>query len=135
VVVDGETVGQIGSGWLVLLGVGHGDTAVVAEALADKVVGLRCFEDEDGKTNLGIQDVGGALLLVSQFTLYADTRRGRRPGFTNAAAPEVAETLVSAFGDAVRRHGIPVERGVFGARMQVSLINDGPFTIWLDSAS
>ena len=135
VVVDGETVGQIGRGWLVLLGVGHGDTAAIAEALADKVVGLRCFEDEQGKTNLAIKDVDGAVLLVSQFTLYADVSRGRRPGFTNAAAPELAETLVNSFGEAVRRHGLHVEHGVFGAHMQVSLVNDGPFTIWLDSTS
>ena len=134
VVVEGETVGQIGHGWLVLLGVGHGDTAAIADALADKVVGLRCFEDAQGKTNLAIQDVGGAVLLVSQFTLYADLSRGRRPGFTNAAAPEVAETLVNAFGEAVRRHGLRVEQGVFGAHMQVSLVNDGPFTIWLDAS-
>jgi D-tyrosyl-tRNA(Tyr) deacylase len=133
VVVDGETVGQIGHGWLVLLGVGHADTAAIADALADKIVGLRCFEDAEGKTNLSLQDVGGALLLVSQFTLYADTSRGRRPGFTNAAAPELAATLVNAFGEAVLRHGVRVERGVFGAHMQVSLVNDGPFTIWLEN--
>jgi D-tyrosyl-tRNA(Tyr) deacylase len=133
VVVDGETVGQIGPGWLVLLGVGHGDTEAIADALADKIVGLRCFEDAQGKTNLGLKDVDGALLLVSQFTLYADTSRGRRPGFTNAAKPEVAEALVSYFGEAVRRHGVQVEHGVFGAHMQVSLVNDGPFTLWLDT--
>jgi D-aminoacyl-tRNA deacylase len=133
VVVDGETVGQIGHGWLVLLGVGHADTAAIADALADKIVGLRCFEDAEGKTNLSLQDVGGALLLVSQFTLYADTSRGRRPGFTNAAPPELAATLVNAFGEAVLRHGVGLERGVFGAHMQVSLVNDGPFTIWLEN--
>jgi len=133
VTVDGRTVGQIGRGWLVLLGVGQGDTAAIADTLADKVVGLRCFEDELGKTNLAIKDVDGAVLLVSQFTLYADVSRGRRPGFTNAAAPEVAETLVNAFGTALRRHGLHVEDGEFGAHMQVSLVNDGPFTIWLDS--
>jgi D-tyrosyl-tRNA(Tyr) deacylase len=135
VVVDGEIVGQIGRGWLVLLGVGHGDTAAVADSLADKVVGLRCFEDALGKTNLGIKDVDGAVLLVSQFTLYADVSRGRRPGFTDAAAPEVAETLVKHFGEAVRSHGLWVEHGQFGAHMQVSLVNDGPFTIWLDVPS
>jgi D-tyrosyl-tRNA(Tyr) deacylase len=133
VAVDGETVGQIGQGWLVLLGVGHADTSAIASALADKVAGLRCFEDADGKTNLSILDVGGAVLLVSQFTLYADTSRGRRPGFSNAAAPEVANTLVESFGEGLRGHGLTVETGRFGAHMQVSLVNDGPFTIVLDS--
>ena len=132
VTVDAEIVGQIGRGWLVLLGVGHADTEAIADALADKVVGLRCFEDADGKTNLAIKDVDGAVLLVSQFTLYADLSRGRRPGFTNAAAPDLAEMLVTRFGEAVRRHGVPVEQGVFGAHMQVALVNDGPFTIWLE---
>jgi D-tyrosyl-tRNA(Tyr) deacylase len=133
VTVDGRTVGQIGRGWLVLLGVGHADTPAIAATLADKVVGLRCFEDEQGKTNLAIKDVDGAVLLVSQFTLYADVTRGRRPGFTNAAAPDVAETLVRAFGAALRRQGLHVEEGEFGAHMEVALVNDGPFTIWLDS--
>jgi D-aminoacyl-tRNA deacylase len=131
--VDGQTVGQIGRGWLVLLGVGHGDTEAIADALADKVVGLRCFEDADGKTNLAIKDVDGAILMVSQFTLYADTSRGRRPGFTNAAAPDVAESLVNSFGAALRHHGLHVEQGVFGAHMRVSLVNDGPFTISLEA--
>jgi D-tyrosyl-tRNA(Tyr) deacylase len=135
VVVDGETVGKIGHGWLVLLGVGHGDSQSVAETLADKVVGLRCFEDSQGKTNLSIQDVGGAVLVVSQFTLYADLSRGRRPGFTNAAPPEEANGLVAHFGAVLRQRGLHVEEGRFGADMQVSLVNDGPFTIWLDSAS
>jgi D-tyrosyl-tRNA(Tyr) deacylase len=130
--VDGKTIGQIGPGWLVLLGVGHGDTEAIADALADKVAGLRCFEDADGKTNLSIQAVGGAILLVSQFTLYADTSRGRRPGFTNAAAPEQARLLVDHFGACLRQRGLPVEQGEFGAHMRVSLVNDGPFTIWLD---
>lgn len=133
--VDGDVVGQIGRGWLVLLGVGHGDTEQVADVLADKVAGLRCFEDANGKTNLAIQDVGGAVLLVSQFTLYADTARGRRPGFTNAAPPEAANALVEHFGNALRAKGLPVEEGRFGAHMQVSLVNDGPFTIWLDTAN
>jgi len=132
VVVAGETVGEIGRGWLVLLGVGHADTAATAVALADKIVGLRCFEDAQGKTNLAIQDVGGAVLLVSQFTLYADTSRGRRPGFTNAAAPEAANALVEHVGEVLRGRGLHVEQGRFGAHMQVSLVNDGPFTIWLE---
>jgi D-tyrosyl-tRNA(Tyr) deacylase len=131
--VDGEVVGAIGAGWLVLLGVGHADSQAVAEQLADKVALLRCFEDDQGKTNLSILDVGGQVLLVSQFTLYADTTRGRRPGFTNAAPPERANALVDSFGEALRRRGLHVEQGRFGAHMQVSLVNDGPFTIWLET--
>ena len=131
--VDGNTVGQIGPGWLVLLGVGHNDTPAIADQLAEKVALLRCFEDANGKTNLSILDAGGAVLLVSQFTLYADLSRGRRPGFTNAAPPEQATALVDFFGAALRRHGLHVEHGQFGAHMQVSLVNDGPFTIWLDA--
>jgi D-tyrosyl-tRNA(Tyr) deacylase len=133
--VAGESVGQIGRGWLVLLGVGQGDTPAIADQLADKVAVLRCFEDADGKTNLCIQDVGGSVLLVSQFTLYADLSRGRRPGFSPAAPPEQANVLVDLFGEALRRRGLTVEQGRFGAHMRVSLINDGPFTIWLDSAT
>jgi D-tyrosyl-tRNA(Tyr) deacylase len=132
--VDGKTVGQIGPGWLVLLGVGHADTPAIAEQLAEKVALLRCFEDANGKTNLSILDTGGAVLVVSQFTLYADLSRGRRPGFTNAAPPEHATALVETFAEALRRHGLHVEEGQFGAHMQVSLVNDGPFTIWLDTA-
>ena len=111
VIVDGEIVGQIGRGWLVLLGVGHGDTAAIADALADKVVGLRCFEDAQGKTNLGIKEVDGAVLLVSQFTLYADVSRGRRPGFTNAAAPEVAEVVCT--------NTVPIPAGLRGGKLTV----------------
>jgi D-tyrosyl-tRNA(Tyr) deacylase len=133
VVVDGESVGQIGHGWLVLLGAGHGDTEATAVALADKAAGLRCFEDAQGKTNLSAADVGAAWLLVSQFTLYADTSRGRRPGFTNAAPPDVAEALVARFGARLRELGFEVAEGRFGAHMQVSLTNDGPFTILLDA--
>jgi D-tyrosyl-tRNA(Tyr) deacylase len=135
VVVDDRVVGEIGAGWLVLLGIGHGDGSAQVEQLADKVATLRCFADEAGKTNLSITDVGGSVLVVSQFTLYADVSRGRRPGFTNAAAPDVATELVEAFARALRRHGLPVEQGEFGAHMRVQLTNDGPFTIWLDSAS
>jgi len=130
--VDGEVVGAIGTGWLVLLGVGRADTQAVADQLADKVALLRCFEDDQGKTNLSILDVGGQVLLVSQFTLYADLSRGRRPGFTNAALPDEANALVDYLGEALRRHGLHVEQGRFGAHMQVSLVNDGPFTIWLE---
>jgi D-tyrosyl-tRNA(Tyr) deacylase len=133
--VVGQTVGEIGHGWLILLGVGHGDTPGLANQLADKVVALRCFEDSNGKTNLSVVDVGGAVLLVSQFTLYADLSRGRRPGFSNAAPPEQANALVEYFGEALRQRGLRVEQGQFGAHMQVSLVNDGPFTIWLDTAA
>jgi len=131
--VDGQRVGEIGPGWLILLGVGRGDTHTTADQLAEKVALLRCFEDANGKTNLSILDVGGEVLLVSQFTLYADLSRGRRPGFTNAAPPEEANALVDSFGQALRRHGLKVEQGQFGAHMLVSLANDGPFTIWLDT--
>lgn len=135
VVVDAETVGEIGLGWLVLLGVGHDDSEAVAVALADKAAGLRCFEDAQGKTNLAAAHVGAAWLVVSQFTLYADTSRGRRPGFTNAAAPDLANPLVERFAARLRELGFQVEQGRFGAHMQVSLTNDGPFTIWLDSSN
>jgi D-tyrosyl-tRNA(Tyr) deacylase len=133
--VDGRAIGAIGAGWLVLLGVGRGDTLQNVEQVAEKVVQLRCFEDAQGKTNLSILDVGGSVLLVSQFTLYADLSRGRRPGFSYAAPPDEANPLVDAFGDALRRRGLHVEQGQFGAHMQVSLTNDGPFTIWLDSSA
>jgi len=132
--VDGEIVGEIGRGWLVLLGVGHGDTEAIALTLADKAAGLRCFEDANGKTNLAAADVGAAWLVVSQFTLFADLSRGRRPGFTNAAPPELADALVERFAARLRELGFQVEQGQFGAHMQVSLINDGPFTIWLDTS-
>jgi D-tyrosyl-tRNA(Tyr) deacylase len=131
--VDGQTVGKIGLGWLVLVGVGQADTPDVADQLADKIALLRCFEDAQGKTNLSVVDVGGAILLVSQFTLYADTSRGRRPGFTGAATPDVASRLIDAMSDALRRRGLHVETGRFGAMMRVTLTNEGPFTIWLDT--
>ena len=134
VVVDGDTVGEIGLGWLVLLGVGHADTEAIAVTLADKAAGLRCFEDANGKTNLAAADVGAAWLVVSQFTLFADLTRGRRPGFTAAAAPEQVETLVERFAARLREQGFHVEQGQFGAHMQVRLTNDGPFTIWLDTS-
>jgi D-tyrosyl-tRNA(Tyr) deacylase len=130
--VDAETIGQISDGWLILLGVGHTDTPATAQQLAEKVAYLRCFEDAEGKTNRSILDTGGAVLVVSQFTLYADTSRGRRPGFTNAAPPERATQLVDEFAAALRQLGPHVEQGRFGAHMQVSLTNDGPFTIWLE---
>ncbi len=134
VVVDGETVGQIGRGFLILLGVTHADGPAQADWLARKIAGLRVFEDEGGKMNLGLADVGGAALVVSQFTLYGDARKGRRPSFTDAARPEQAEPLVSYFAAQMAAQGLPVETGRFGASMEVSLVNDGPVTLWLDTA-
>ena len=131
---EGETA-RIGQGLVVLVGVGHGDTAADAEAAAGKVVELRIFRDEEGKTNRSLLDVGGELLAVSQFTLFADTRRGRRPSFTDAADPAVAQELYERFAGAVERRGVSVGRGVFGAEMEVELVNDGPFTIWLGTAA
>lgn len=134
VVVDGEVVGAISRGWLVLLGVGREDGPAEAERLARKIVTLRAFEDAAGKTNLSLLDVGGAVLVVSQFTLYADTRGGRRPSFINAAPPDQAEPLVRAFAEHLAAAGVPVASGVFGAHMEVELVNDGPFTLWLDTS-
>ena len=135
VTAEGEAIGQIGRGWLILLGAGRDDTEAVAAQLAEKVALLRCFEDADGKTNLSAGDVGAEMLVVSQFTLYADTSRGRRPGFSGAAPPEEARRLVDCFVEQLRGRGFAVATGRFGAHMEVSLVNDGPFTIWLDSAA
>ena len=129
--VDGEVVGEIGLGWMVLLGVGPNDDEAVAARIADKIVGLRVFEDEDGKMNRSVLDVGGAVLVVSQFTLYADTSRGRRPGFTGAAPPAVAEPLVERVAGLIRERGLTVATGRFGAMMDVELVNHGPVTIVL----
>jgi D-tyrosyl-tRNA(Tyr) deacylase len=134
VTVDGREIAAIGPGLVVLLGVGHGDDAATADALAKRICELRMFEDEDGRTNRSLLDVGGACLIVSQFTLYADTSRGRRPGFTAAAPPDVASELWRRVADGVRRQGVEVGLGEFGAEMAVELVNDGPFTIWLDTA-
>jgi D-tyrosyl-tRNA(Tyr) deacylase len=134
VTVDGSEIAAIGPGLVVLLGVGHGDDAATADALARRICELRMFEDEDGRTNRSLLDVGGACLIVSQFTLYADTSRGRRPGFTAAAPPDVASELWRRVADGVRRQGVEVGLGEFGAEMAVELVNDGPFTIWLDTA-
>jgi D-tyrosyl-tRNA(Tyr) deacylase len=134
VTVDGREIAAIGPGLVVLLGVGHGDDAATADALAKRICELRMFEDEDGRTNRSLLDVGGACLIVSQFTLYADTSRGRRPGFTAAAPPDVASELWGRVADGVRRQGVEVGLGEFGAEMAVELVNDGPFTIWLDTA-
>ncbi len=132
VTVDGEVVGAIGPGFVALVGVGHGDGEEQARWLAQKVAGLRVFEDREGRFNLSVRDVGGAVLVISQFTLYADASRGRRPGFTAAAPPEVAEPLVERFAAMLREEGLPVEMGVFRARMLVEIHNDGPVTIWLE---
>jgi D-tyrosyl-tRNA(Tyr) deacylase len=132
VTVDGKVTGEIGQGFLVLLGVGPSDTPAAAEKLADKVLGLRIFEDENGKMNLNLSSSGGSLLVVSQFTLYADTS-SRRPGFTGAAKPETAIPLYELFVGACRRAGFRTETGVFGADMKVASINDGPVTIILDT--
>jgi D-tyrosyl-tRNA(Tyr) deacylase len=131
--VDGAVRGAIGPGLVVLVGVGPGDTAETATTLASKCVDLRIFRDDEGRTNRSLDDVAGAMLVVSQFTLYGDTRKGRRPSFIGAAAPDVADRLVDAFAAAVAARGIEVARGVFGAEMQVELVNDGPMTIWLDT--
>ena len=131
--VDGEVRSSIGLGYLLLVGVGRGDEAAQVDRLADKIVGLRIFRDADGKTNLAIGDVDGEALVVSQFTLYADTRKGRRPSFVYAADPEEAAELVEAFAAALEARGLKVARGVFGAEMEVGLVNDGPFTMWLDA--
>jgi len=132
--VEGEVVGAIGPGLVILLGVGPDDTEPTADALALRSAELRIFRDAAGRTNRSLAETGGAALVVSQFTLYADTRRGRRPGFTAAAAPELAERLFDRFVSALRGLGVTVATGRFGSEMEVELVNDGPFTIWLDSA-
>jgi D-tyrosyl-tRNA(Tyr) deacylase len=132
--VDGESVGAIGPGLLILVGVAPADDELVAAALAARVAGLRIFPDAGGRTNLSLTDVGGAALVVSQFTLYADSRRGRRPSFMAAAGPVQGEKLYESFCDALAANGVPLRRGRFGAHMDVELVNDGPFTVWLDSA-
>ncbi len=134
VVVGGQTIAEIGRGYVILLGVGHGDNETAARALAEKIANLRVFEDEQGKMNLSVRDVGGAALVVSQFTLYADTRRGRRPSFTDAALPDVARPLVDRFAALLAELGVPTQTGEFGAAMLVEIHNDGPVTIVLDSA-
>jgi D-tyrosyl-tRNA(Tyr) deacylase len=133
VAVDGAEVASIGLGFLVLVGVGHDDTQADAERLAAKIVGLRIFRDADGKTNVDLAAVGGAALVVSQFTLYADTRKGRRPSFVDAAEPGRAAELVEQFARALEGAGVVVGRGVFGAEMAIDLVNDGPFTLTFDT--
>jgi D-tyrosyl-tRNA(Tyr) deacylase len=130
---DGKHLGGIGDGSLVLAGVGADDTSDIVDRMADKLVALRYFEDEEGRTNRSIADTGGSLLVVSQFTLYADLRRGRRPGFTAAAEPSLAVPLLERFVERIRSAGVPIETGRFGADMAVDLVNDGPFTLVIDS--
>lgn len=133
VTVDDVEVGAIGPGFLALVGVGHGDDEASAAALASTIAHLRVFADDAGKMNRSLLDTGGAVLVVSQFTLYADTSRGRRPSFTDAAPAAVADHLVDAVADALVAMGIPVAQGSFGAHMRVALVNDGPVTIVLDT--
>jgi D-aminoacyl-tRNA deacylase len=132
VTVEQQTISKIGKGLLILLGVGHGDGEEQAAFLAEKTANLRIFEDEQGKTNLSVLDVKGEAIVVSQFTLYADTRKGRRPSFTDAALPEVAAPIVERFVELLRSHGVPSQTGKFGADMKVEIHNDGPVTIWLE---
>ncbi len=132
VTVDGRVTGRIGRGFVVLLGITHGDGRAEADWLAGKIVGLRVFDDEAGKMNLSLSDVGGALLVVSQFTLYGDARKGRRPSFTGAAVPDVAEPLVDYFVETLRDAGFTVATGVFGAHMDVEIHNDGPVTMMIE---
>jgi len=132
VLVEGQTVSEISHGLVILLGVGHGDGESQASWLAEKIANLRIFEDAEGKMNLSVQDVGGSALVVSQFTLYADSQKGRRPSFVDAALPDVAEPLVEKFAEMIRQQGVPAGVGIFGAHMLVEIHNDGPVTIWLE---
>lgn len=132
VTVDGKVISRIGKGLVVLLGVGHGDGEEQVSFLAEKIANLRVFEDDQGKTNLSILDVKGEAIVVSQFTLYADTRKGRRPSFIDAALPDIAAPLVDRFVDKLGGHGVPTQTGKFGAHMEVEIHNDGPVTIWLE---
>lgn len=130
--VAGEEIARIGRGLVILLGIGPEDAEAQARYLAEKIATLRIFEDADGKMNLSLLDVAGEAIVVSQFTLYADTERGRRPSFVNAAVPELAEPLVARFGELLQAQGVRVQTGRFGAEMQVEIHNDGPVTIWLE---
>jgi len=132
VTVNDQIIAQIGGGLVILLGIGHEDGEEQAAYLAEKIANLRIFEDQDGKTNLSVLDVGGEAIVVSQFTLYADTRKGRRPSFIYAADPDVAEPLVERFAELLRGHGVPTQTGQFGAHMLVEINNNGPVTIWLE---
>lgn len=130
--VNQQTISKIEKGLLILLGVGHTDNEAQAQFLAEKIANLRIFEDANGKTNLSILETQGAALVVSQFTLYADAHKGRRPSFIDAALPEAAEPLVARFAELLTAQGVPTQTGQFGAHMQVEIHNDGPFTIWLE---
>ena len=132
VTIDDQVVASIGPGLVILLGIGHGDTEEQAQFLAEKIAVLRIFQDENSKFNRSILDVGGSAIVVSQFTLYADTRKGRRPSFTDAATPELAAPLVDKFASLLAMQGIPTQTGIFGAHMLVEIENDGPVTIWLE---
>lgn len=132
VYIQHQPVAAIGAGLVILLGIGPADSETHAAYLAEKIAHLRIFEDDQGKTNRSVCDTGGEALVVSQFTLYADTRRGRRPSFTDAAPPEIASPLVDRFADLLRAQGVPTQTGQFGATMQVEIINDGPMTIWME---
>ena len=133
VTINDEVRGQIGKGFMVLIGVGEGDTVEIADKMIRKMLNLRIFDDENGKTNLGLKDVGGSLLLISQFTLYADCKKGNRPSFVKAGAPDMAKALYEYIISKCKEHIEIVEQGEFGADMKVELVNDGPFTIVLDS--
>ncbi|MCI6654633.1 MAG: D-aminoacyl-tRNA deacylase [Clostridium sp.] len=133
VTIDGKTRGQIGKGFMVLIGVGEGDTVETADKMIHKMINLRIFEDENGKTNLGLKDVSGSLLLISQFTLYADCKRGNRPSFVKAGDPDMAKSLYEYIISKCKNEIEVVEQGEFGADMKVELVNDGPFTVLLDS--
>lgn len=135
VTVGGKTIGQISRGFVILLGVTHSDSEQEAYWLANKISGLRVFEDTEGKMNLSVADISGSVLVVSQFTLYGDSRKGRRPSFTHAAKPEQAEPLVKYFADQLRELGLPVEMGEFGSMMQVEIHNDGPVTLILEKTN
>ena len=132
VTVDDHTVAEIGRGVVILLGIGPDDGEEQARYLAEKIANLRIFADEEGKTNLSLLDIGGEAIIVSQFTLYADTRKGRRPSFVKAAPPEVAEPLVERFAGLMGAQGVPTQTGRFGAKMLVEIFNDGPVTIWME---
>ena len=132
VTVDDHTVAEIGLGVVILLGIGPNDGEEQARYLAEKIANLRIFADEEGKTNLSLLDIGGEAIIVSQFTLYADTHKGRRPSFVKAAPPEVAEPLVERFAGFMGAQGVPTQTGQFGAKMLVEIINDGPVTIWIE---